>query len=270
MSTPPITIGPFANVPAPGSGVRSDWAQQITHAVVDDKAAQDAHIVDTTAAHNASAIAFAPVGTVASTTVQAAIAEVASDANSGSTALTAHLNDTVDAHDASAVSFVPWVDPGGTGSHLDSINVQAVIEEMAGRLQARVNSVDAKPAGVVAHAVSNADVTVGNPDTDVIAANWIADLHRRYKTTVLVNSISKTGTGSTVEIKLLRNDFSVITSAKVTLPSGGDAWAVVPLLVIEPAALNGSQTRHLVANVSTSTATIGVGAQILIEDIGVS
>ena len=33
-TNPPITIGPFANVPAPGSGVKSDWAQQITNYVV--------------------------------------------------------------------------------------------------------------------------------------------------------------------------------------------------------------------------------------------
>lgn len=30
---PPITIGPFANVPAPGSPIRSDWPQQITNYV---------------------------------------------------------------------------------------------------------------------------------------------------------------------------------------------------------------------------------------------
>jgi hypothetical protein len=30
MANPPITIGPFANVPAPGSPIRSDWAQQIS------------------------------------------------------------------------------------------------------------------------------------------------------------------------------------------------------------------------------------------------
>lgn len=32
-TNPPIVIGPFANVPAPGSGVKSDWAQQITNYV---------------------------------------------------------------------------------------------------------------------------------------------------------------------------------------------------------------------------------------------
>lgn len=35
MSNPPITIGPFDNVPAPGSPIRSDWAQEITQYVVD-------------------------------------------------------------------------------------------------------------------------------------------------------------------------------------------------------------------------------------------
>ena len=33
MANPPITIGPFTNVPAPGSPIRSDWAQQITNFV---------------------------------------------------------------------------------------------------------------------------------------------------------------------------------------------------------------------------------------------
>jgi hypothetical protein len=30
MANPPVTIGPFTNVPAPGSGVKSDWPQQIS------------------------------------------------------------------------------------------------------------------------------------------------------------------------------------------------------------------------------------------------
>lgn len=35
MANPPITIGPFTNVPAPGSPIKSDWPQQITNYVVD-------------------------------------------------------------------------------------------------------------------------------------------------------------------------------------------------------------------------------------------
>lgn len=33
MANPPITIGPFTNVPAPGSPIKSDWPQQITTGV---------------------------------------------------------------------------------------------------------------------------------------------------------------------------------------------------------------------------------------------
>jgi hypothetical protein len=39
----------------------------------------DAHVTDTTAAHAASSLSFAPTGTISSTTVQAAIAEVSGD-----------------------------------------------------------------------------------------------------------------------------------------------------------------------------------------------
>ena len=35
MANPPITIGPFTNVPAPGSPIASAWPQQITQYVVD-------------------------------------------------------------------------------------------------------------------------------------------------------------------------------------------------------------------------------------------
>jgi hypothetical protein len=34
-TNPPVTIGPFNNVPAPGSGVKSDWAQSISQYVTD-------------------------------------------------------------------------------------------------------------------------------------------------------------------------------------------------------------------------------------------
>lgn len=37
MANPPITIGPFTNVPAPGSPIKSDWPQQLTsYAVATD------------------------------------------------------------------------------------------------------------------------------------------------------------------------------------------------------------------------------------------
>lgn len=35
MANPPITIGPFANVPAPGSPIKSDWPQQTAQYIYD-------------------------------------------------------------------------------------------------------------------------------------------------------------------------------------------------------------------------------------------
>jgi hypothetical protein len=37
MASPPIVIGPFDNVPAPGSPIRSDWPQEISHYVADPR-----------------------------------------------------------------------------------------------------------------------------------------------------------------------------------------------------------------------------------------
>jgi hypothetical protein len=71
------------------------------------------HIADSSAAHAASAISFSPTGTVAATTVQAAIAEVASEGGGtpGSVA-------------AADVSYA-----GGTG--MSATNVEAAIDELA-------------------------------------------------------------------------------------------------------------------------------------------
>ena len=45
MANPPITIGPFTNVPAPGSPIASPWAQQLTtFAVADDNIIRQAAV----------------------------------------------------------------------------------------------------------------------------------------------------------------------------------------------------------------------------------
>lgn len=48
MANPPITIGPFNNVPAPGSPIKSDWAQAITTYVVGKAAPLHAVVFRTT------------------------------------------------------------------------------------------------------------------------------------------------------------------------------------------------------------------------------
>lgn len=90
-----------------------------------DHAAFSGHIAAASAAHAASAISFTPAGTIAATNVQAAIAEVASEA---ATDLGNHLSDTTDAHDASAISVTP------TGN-IASTDVQAALAELDGDIQ---------------------------------------------------------------------------------------------------------------------------------------
>lgn len=75
-------------------------------------------------AHDASAISFSATGTISSTDVQAAIAEVASEAAAD---LAAHLADTTDAHDASAVSVLD------TPGNWVGTNAEAVLAEIPSR-----------------------------------------------------------------------------------------------------------------------------------------
>ena len=79
------------------------------------------HLTDAIDAHDASSISFTPAGSIASTDVQAAIAEVATDAAAD---LSAHTADTSDAHAASAITFSP------TGS-IAATTAQAAIAEVA-------------------------------------------------------------------------------------------------------------------------------------------
>lgn len=132
----PVVIPPFSNVPAPNDDVKSAWAQQLTQYAVD-------HVNDTNDAHDASAISFVPTGTIAATTVQAAIVEVSAEVSAGiidhglllglgdddhpqyakATDLALHISDEADAHDASAISFTPV----GT---IAATDVQAAIAEL--------------------------------------------------------------------------------------------------------------------------------------------
>jgi hypothetical protein len=71
---------------------------------------------------DASEIQLTPTGDVAATTVQAGIAELASEKATAAN-LTAHITDAADAHDASAISNVP---AGG----ISSTDVQAALNEL--------------------------------------------------------------------------------------------------------------------------------------------
>lgn len=91
-----------------------------------------AHLADTTDAHDASAISFAPTGTIAGTDVQTAVAEVASEA---ATALSDHLADGTDAHDASAISLLD------TAGYYTATNVEAALAELPSQYFAQSKSV---------------------------------------------------------------------------------------------------------------------------------
>jgi hypothetical protein len=84
----------------------------------------DTHVNDTSAAHAASAISFSPTGTVAATDVQAAIAEVASEAGSGG----ASTDVVLVAMSAGDVSH----DPGTSWAAVNSSTWDLVIPAVAG------------------------------------------------------------------------------------------------------------------------------------------
>jgi hypothetical protein len=92
----------------PGGELGGTWASptvDATHSGSTHDAATNTHIADGTDAHDASAISFSPVGSIAATDVQAAIAEVASEAG-GSFTLTVEEEGTPLATGATTLDFV--------------------------------------------------------------------------------------------------------------------------------------------------------------------
>lgn len=99
----------------------------IASAVKANTTAQNAHLNDTSDAHDASAISVLDVATkFTATDVEAALAEVKTlaDAAATSSNLTAHISDATAAHAASAISYA-----GGTG--MSATDVEAAIDELA-------------------------------------------------------------------------------------------------------------------------------------------
>lgn len=85
-----------------------------------------AHLADASDAHDASAISFAPTGSIAATDVQAALTELDTE-KATAAALTAHIDDVADAHDASAISVLD------TAGNYTGTDVEAVLAELPGR-----------------------------------------------------------------------------------------------------------------------------------------
>ncbi len=108
-----------------------------------------AHIADTTNAHAAPAIGFTPTGTVASTTVQAAVAEVSGDVET-------HKGLAAAAHAGTAVSFAP------TGT-IAATTVQAAVAEVATDAASALTTHDADTTSV--HGITNTAQLVAGDGT---------------------------------------------------------------------------------------------------------
>lgn len=99
----------------------------VATAVKANTTALNAHLADTSDAHDASAISVLDAATqLTATDVEAALAEIMDYAQTKTddSALTAHIGDTADAHDASAISVA---DAGG---HLTATDVEAALAEI--------------------------------------------------------------------------------------------------------------------------------------------
>lgn len=124
----------------------------------------NAHINDTTDAHDASAVSNVPSGNLAATDVQAALNELQSDVDTRATAtaLTDHINDATDAHDASAISNAP-------AGNLAATDVQGALNELQSDVDTR-----ALDSALTAHTGASTGVhgvigsVVGTTDTQTL------------------------------------------------------------------------------------------------------
>lgn len=126
-----------------------------------------AHLADTSDAHDASAISFAPSGAIAGTDVQTAVAEVASDA---AAALAAHVDDTSDAHDASAISLLD------TGGHWTATTVEGALAEVPSRYVSSDVEADTYQTGHIALDITsdtNNTVSVRQTSDSAVAVRMV-------------------------------------------------------------------------------------------------
>lgn len=121
----------------------------------------NAHEVDTSDAHDASAVSVNPVGSLAATDVQAALAELASEADTDEQNLADHIADPTGAHAASAVSVTPVGD-------ISASDVQAALAELDSE-KASVQFVNDSIAGLSwkapVRAATTADITLSGEQT---------------------------------------------------------------------------------------------------------
>ena len=149
----------FAEYTGPGGGGAADL---------------QAHLDDTTDAHDASAISYGGSANLAATNVEAALDELDSEKASAAS-LTDHLNDTSDAHDASAISFSP------TGT-VAATDVQAAIAEVASEAASGGSLPTMSQLQAFAAYSSNVTTVSGGSNNDMIFGTEEFDPANRYST----------------------------------------------------------------------------------------
>lgn len=163
-----------------------------------------AHLADTTDAHDASAISFSATGTISSTDVQAAIAELDSEkAAVAEPIAAAHISDTSDAHDASAISVL---DAAG---YYTGTTVETALQEVGADIADLASFPGAGVARFIRRARAGEDLaitcigdsilegqTVTTPATDGAMILLAADLSERFGVTVTQTNNADSGATS--------------------------------------------------------------------------
>ena len=135
-------------------------------------------------------VVFVPVGSISSTTVSGALAELDVDIQANTTGLADHITDTTDAHDASAISVVP------AGS-ISSIEVQSALVELDTDIQTNATGLANHLADATgAHAASAiANTPAGDiAATDVQAAIDELDTEKTPRTSTTGSAVLPSGT----------------------------------------------------------------------------
>lgn len=257
-----------AEVDAFIAGRASDAELTALQAEVDaDEAALAAHIADTTDAHAGSAITNTPAGTIAATTVQAAINELDTDkATTGSvttvqTNLDNHISDSSDAHAASAITASSTTLVGV------ATDVQGVLEELDNGIADHLADTSAAHA---ASAISADSTTLVGTGTDVQAVfeeldNAIASLVIKDGRTV---TPIKTAAYNAVIGNLVRCDPSG-GAFGVALPadhSAGDTIVVKNTTSSTNTITISTIDSDLIDTAASTTITTGFGCKTFVSD----
>jgi hypothetical protein len=213
----------------PNPGFNADMATQ---------AELDAHLTDTSDAHDASAISIADAGDdFTATDVEGALAELQTDHEVDSAALTSHINDTTDAHDASAISFTP------TGT-IAATDVQTALAEVASEGGSGTGNALTQAIAQTGHGLAVGDVIRHNGTAYVKAQ---ADAVANAEVAGIVSAVADT------------NNFTLLTDGRISGLSGltaGNVYFLSPgtagaLTTTEPSNV-GQVSKPVLTAVSTT------------------